>query len=95
MKIDSVASVMMKLVSPLRQVSQPLAKPQAVPTARPKIAASHTGKCQTSMAPPNAIATRQPVAPRARFMWPMAMMTPWPSAYTTVRQKLTRITSML
>ena len=74
LKIDRLASVMMNAEMPVAEMSRPLARPAATPRASAADAASKGGSPQICIIPANAIAARPPIAPMARFIWPMPTM---------------------
>jgi hypothetical protein len=72
-----------------------LTSPAARPIATPPSTATGTGTSQTSIMPAKEIAASPPIAPTARFIWPMAMITIWESAITMLTAMAASKTCML
>ena len=74
----------MKAEMPVRAISAPLIRPAATPIASAAAAARTGGNDQTCIRPAKQIAARPPIAPIAKFICPMAMMTICDIAITTL-----------
>ena len=71
---DRLASVITKAEIPVPAMKAPLTAPAIAPMARAAMAANGTGRPQTCIRPAKLMAGSPPIAPTARFIWPIAMM---------------------
>ena len=71
----ALASVMTKLLTPVRTMAKPFSQPSAPPSASAPAIATGTGSPSVCISVPAVITAQTPIEPTARFMPPVASTT--------------------